>query len=161
MSRYILYGVIPVVIAAFAYPFGNQLLNHAKHGNHRSIPHIDSSILHHAPTCVLLMTMGSIPFWILLVLIVAPPAPLTGQIVNTGIVAISSGVIATSIFYKARNSSQSPYVISAVDSTQSGEVVFSLAGEILFLGGTIPQLTGGVGLLLILVGIIGYSLRAS
>jgi hypothetical protein len=159
--RHIQYGVIPVFVAAFAYPTGNQLLNFAKHGNHSLIQHIDSPLLQDAPTCVLLMTMGSIPFWILLVLIVAPPAPLTGQIINTGIVAISSGIIATSIFYKARNSSQSPYVISAVDSTQSGEVVFSLAGEILFLGGAIPQLSGGIGLLLILVGIIGYSLRTN
>jgi drug/metabolite transporter (DMT)-like permease len=157
--RHMQYGVIPVFVAAFAYPTGNQLLNFAKHGNHSLIQHIDSPLLRDAPTCVLLMTMGSIPFWILLVLIVAPPPPLTGQIIHTGIVAISSGIIATSIFYKARNSSRSPYVISAVDSTQSGEVVFSLAGEVLFLGGTLPQLSGGIGIFLILVGIVGYSMR--
>ena len=104
--RHVLYGVIPVIIAAFAYPTGNQLLNFAKHGNHSLIPHIDSSILQDAPTCVLLMTMGSIPFWILLVLISNPPPPLKSQIINTGIVAISSGIIATSIFYKARNSTK-------------------------------------------------------
>jgi len=155
----ILYGVLPVVIAAFAYPTGNQLLNFAKHGNHSRVPHIDSSILQDAPTCVLLMTMGSIPFWILLLLISTPPPPLKSQIINTGIVAISSGIIATSIFYKARNSTKSPYVISAIDATQSGEVIFSLAGEMLILSGALPELTGGIGIILIVLGIVGYSMR--
>ena len=160
-TRDIVYGVIPVVIAAFAYPIGNQLLNFAKHGNHSLVPHIDSPILKDAPTCVLLMTMGSIPFWVLLLIIVYPSPPLKNQLINTGIVAISSGIIATSIFYKARNASKSPYIISAVDATQSGEVIFSLAGEILLLNGMLPNLTGGIGIIIIVVGIIGYSLRTS
>ena len=159
--RHIIYGVIPVVIAAFAYPVGNQLLNFAKHGNHSLISHIDSPILKDSPACVLLMTMGSIPFWVLLLVIVVPPPPLKNQLINTGIVAISSGIIATSIFYKARNASKSPYVISAVDATQSGEVIFSLAGEILLLNGALPNLTGGIGIIIIMVGIIGYSMRTS
>lgn len=160
-TRDIVYGVIPVVIAAFAYPIGNQLLNFAKHGNHSLVSHIDSPILNDAPTCVLLMTMGSIPFWVLLLIIVAPSPPLKNQLINTGIVAISSGIIATSIFYKARNASKSPYIISAVDATQSGEVIFSLAGEILLLNGMLPNLIGGIGIIIIVVGIIGYSLRTS
>ena len=158
-TRDIVYGVIPVVIAAFAYPIGNQLLNFAKHGNHSLVPHIDSPILKDAPTCVLLMTMGSIPFWVLLLIIVYPSPPLKNQLINTLIVAISSGIIATSIFYKARNASKSPYIISAVDATQSGEVIFSLAGEILLLNGMLPNLTGGIGIIIIVAGIIGYSLR--
>ena len=157
--KHIIYGVIPVVIAAFAFPIGNQLLNFAKHGNHSWIPHIDTPILNHAPTCVLLMTMGSMPFWALLLLWVAPPPPLKNQLIHTFIVAVSSGIIATSIFYKARNSSKSPYVISGIDATQSGGIVFSLAGEILMLNGAWPQVTGGVGIVLIMVGIIGYSLK--
>ena len=157
--KHILYGVIPVIIAAFAYPTGNQLLNFAKHGNHSLIPHIDSPILRDAPACVLLMTMGSIPFWILLLLISTPPPPLKSQIINTGIVAISSGIIATSIFYKARNATKSPYVISAIDATQSGEVLFSLVGEILLLNGALPELTGGIGIVIIVLGIVGYSMR--
>jgi len=159
--KHILYGVVPVVIAAFAYPTGNQLLNFAKHGNHAWIPHIDSPILKDAPACVLLMTMGSIPFWVLLLIIISPPVPLKGQLINTGIVAVSSGIIATSIFYKARNASTSPYIISAVDATQSGEVIFSLAGEILLLKGALPNLTAGIGMIIIVVGIVGYTLRTA
>jgi drug/metabolite transporter (DMT)-like permease len=159
--KHILYGVVPVVIAAFAYPTGNQLLNFAKHGNHSLIPHIDSPLLKDAPTCVLLMTMGSIPFWILLLVVIGPPMPLKGQLINTGIVAVSSGIIATSLFYKARNASKSPYIISAVDATQSGEVIFSLIGEILLLNGALPNLPGGIGIIIIVVGIVGYSLRTA
>jgi hypothetical protein len=106
------------------------------------------------------MTMGSIPFWILLLVVSTPPPPINSQIIHTGIVAISSGIIATSIFYKARNSTKSPYVISAVDATQSGEVVFSLAGEILLLNGALPELTGCVGIVIVLIGIVGYSMRS-
>jgi drug/metabolite transporter (DMT)-like permease len=158
---HILYGVIPVVIAAFAFPTGNQLLNFAKHGNHALIAHIDSPILKDSPTCVLLMTMGSIPFWLLLLVTISPPLPLKSQLVNTGIVAVSSGIIATSIFYKARNASKSPYIISAVDATQSGGVIFSLAGEIMLLNGALPNLTGSIGIIIIVVGIAGYSLRTA
>jgi drug/metabolite transporter (DMT)-like permease len=159
--NHILYGVVPVFVAAFAYPIGNQLLNFAKHGNHSLIPHIDSPILKDAPTCVLLMTMGSIPFWILLLVIMDPPMPLKSQFIHTGIVAVSSGIIATSIFYKARNASKSLYIISAVDATQSGEVVFSLAGEILLLNGALPNLAGSIGIIIIVLGIVGYSLRTA
>jgi drug/metabolite transporter (DMT)-like permease len=159
--NHIFYGVVPVVVAAFAYPIGNQLLNFAKHGNHSLIPHIDSPILKDAPTCVLLMTMGSIPFWILLLVIIDPPPPLKSQYIHTGIVAVSSGIIATSIFYKARNASKSPYIISAVDATQSGEIIFSLAGEILLLNGALPNFAGSIGIIIILVGIVGYSLRTA
>jgi hypothetical protein len=96
-----------------------------------------------------------------LLIIISPPVPLKGQLINTGIVAVSSGIIATSIFYKARNASTSPYIISAVDATQSGEVIFSLAGEILLLNGAMPNLTGGIGMIIIVVGIVGYTLRTA
>jgi drug/metabolite transporter (DMT)-like permease len=161
VARYVLYGVIPVVVAAFAYPVGNQLLNFAKHGNHRLIPHIDSPMLQHSPTCVMLMTMGSIPFWAALLLITAPPPPLSNQIIHTGIVAVSSGIVATSLFYKARNATTSPYVISAVDATQSGEVVFSLVGEIIILNGALPELTGCIGITIVVLGIVGYCMRSA
>ena len=70
-------------------------------------------------------------------------------------------ILNRSIFYKARNESTSPYVISAVDATQSGEVIFSLAGEILLLNGAMPNLTGGIGMIIIVVGIVGYTLRTA
>ncbi len=154
-----LLGALPVLVAAFAYPTGNQMLNAARHGGHPRIPHIASPLLRDAPTCVLLMTLGSLPFWAILVLAVGPPPPEPGQWTQTALVALLSGVVATSIFYKARNATRSPYALAAVDATQAGEVVFSLLGEVLFLGGTLPGMAGSAGLVVVLAGLVGYSLR--
>ncbi|MFZ5881542.1 MAG: multidrug resistance efflux transporter family protein, partial [Chloroflexota bacterium] len=49
-----------------------------------------------------------------------------------------------------------PYEIAAVDATQSMEVVFSLLGEILFLGGAIPGALGLAGVALTILGLAAY-----
>lgn len=151
-------GALCVVLAAFAYPIGNQMLNAARHGGFEKIPFVPHAHLRDAPTCVLLMTLGSVPFWIVLWAMVHPAPPDTSQWLQTGIVALSSGVVATSLFYKARNASHAPLAIAAVDATQSGEVVFSLLGEILLLHGAWPTLWGWIGLSLIVGGLVGYCL---
>ena len=107
------------------------------------------------------MTLGSIPFWVLLLLFITPPAPEKVQWLNTAVIALFSGVIATSIFYQARNATRKPYHLAAVDATQSGEVAFSLVGEMLLLGGAMPQLPGVVGLIFIVGGLTGYVLKDS
>jgi drug/metabolite transporter (DMT)-like permease len=157
--KHLTYGVIPVFVAAFAYPTGNQLLNIAKHGGQARIPGINSPLLQDAPACVLLMTLGSIPFWIVLLVLCEPPPPEKGQWLNTAVIALSSGVIATSIFYQARNATKRPYLLAAIDATQSGEVVFSLLGEILLLSGIWPSFSGTFGLLLIVGGLTAYVLK--
>ena len=68
--------------------------------------------------------------------------------INTAIVAVFSGVIATTLFFKARHLARTPFELSAVDATQAMEVVFSLLGEIVFLGGAWPGLTGSAGVTL-------------
>ncbi|MEJ5349368.1 MAG: multidrug resistance efflux transporter family protein [Desulfosoma sp.] len=156
--REALFGAIFVVLAAFAYPIGNQMLNAARHGGFQRIPFVNSSHLRDAPTCVFLMTLGSVPFWIFLWILVRPDPPDASQWLHTGIVALSSGVVATSLFYKARNASHDPLAIAAVDATQAGEVLFSLAGEILWLHGAWPTLWGWAGLFLIVGGLVGYCL---
>ncbi len=156
--REALLGVLPVLVAALAYPTGNQMLNTACHGGRGRIPALRSRLLEDAPSCVFLMTLGSVPFWIVLALFVLPPAPGSSQWLQTGLVALSSGVIATSLFYHARNATHAPMAIAAVDATQAGEVVFSLLGEIVFLAGAWPDLLGGLGLVLIVAGLVGYCL---
>ncbi|ROQ90169.1 DMT family transporter [Desulfosoma caldarium] len=156
--RETLFGALAVVLAAFAYPTGNQMLNAARHGGFQRIPFVRHPHLRDAPTCVLLMTLGSLPFWILLWAVVSPAPPESSQWMQTAIVALSSGVVATSLFYKARNASHEPLAIAAVDATQAGEVVFSLVGEILLLHGVWPTLWGWTGLTLIVGGLVGYCL---
>ncbi|QWV94126.1 multidrug resistance efflux transporter family protein [Geomonas oryzisoli] len=154
--RATLLGVVPVLVAAFAYPLGNQLIWEARHGKIARLPESSAAVLDDSVARVLIMVLGSIPFWIVLTLCVQPPLPSGGQLINTAVVAVFSGVIATTLFYKARHLAKTPFELSAVDATQSTEVIFSLLGEILFLGGAWPGGAGMVGVALSLVGLILY-----
>lgn len=155
-ARETLLGVLPVLVAAFAYPFGNQLIWEARHGKIARIPEESTAVLDDSVARVLIMVLGSIPFWIVLTLWVQPPAPSGGQLLNTAVVAVFSGVIATTLFYKARHLAKTPFQLSAVDATQATEVLFSLLGEILFLGGAWPGTAGFAGVTLSLVGLVLY-----
>ena len=151
-----LLGIFPVIGAAFAYPIGNQLLWEARHGKTGVIPRIDDPVLDDSIARVLIMVLGSVPFWIVLVLALHPPAPSAAQFVNTAIVAVLSGVVATTLFFHARHRARTPFELSAVDATQSTEVIFSLLGEIVFLHGSYPGLAGTLGIALSVVGLILY-----
>jgi drug/metabolite transporter (DMT)-like permease len=152
-----LFGVFPVLIAAFAYPIGNQMVWEARQGGNGRIPHIDHAVMEDGFARVLLLTMGSIPFWIVLVLIASPPPPSTGQYIGTAMVSLFSGVIATTLFLHARHLCVHPYEIAAVDATQSMEVVFSLIGEIVLLHGVFPGSMGVAGIALTIIGLVAYT----
>jgi drug/metabolite transporter (DMT)-like permease len=145
-SAELIKGALPVLIAAFCYPIGNQLVWEAKAGHDR-LPDISSPDLQHPFVRVLLMSLGSVPFWCLLVAIAAPPPPVVGQALNTALVALFSGVIATSLFLFARNESETGSQLAAVDATQSSEVIFALAGEMLIIGAALPNALGVLGIL--------------
>ncbi len=157
----LLLGTLPVLLAVFAYPIGNQMVGEVKQGTSQIFPRITHPLMESAPARVLLMTIGSLPFWLLLIILVRPPLPSTGQLMNTALVALFSGVIATSLFWSARHRATKPYEIAAVDATQSGEVVFALFGEVFLLSGIWPHLMGIVGLLLVIFGLIAYVLSTS
>lgn len=154
--REVLFSALPVLVAAFAYPIGNQLVWESHMGHHPRLPHIQHPILDNAFARVLLLTLGSLPFWVGLLLFTSPPPPSTDQLISTALVALLSGVIATTLFLYARHLSHQPYEVAAVDSTQSLEVVFSLIGEIIFLGGTLPGWVGFAGILLTILGLVAY-----
>jgi len=149
----LLLGGLPVLIAAFCYPFGNQLVWEAQKGSNRMLPRIESPLLNNAITKVFLMTLGSLPLWAGLVAITQPPSPGLSQIMNCSLVALFSGVCATSIFLFARNLASNSNELAGVDATQSSEVIFALIGGILFLGSKGPNLISAIGLILILVGL--------
>ncbi|MBK6791250.1 MAG: multidrug resistance efflux transporter family protein [Anaerolineales bacterium] len=152
----VLLSALPVLGAAFAYPIGNQLVWESRKGKHPRLPHIQHPILENAFARVLLLTLGSLPFWAGLLLFTSPPPPGSGQLVSTALVALLSGVIATTLFLNARHLAHKPYEVSAVDSTQSLEVVFSLLGEIIFLNGVFPGWVGLVGIALTVIGLVAY-----
>lgn len=155
-SREILFGILAVIAAAFAYPFGNQLVWEARHGTSARIPRIDGPAVDNSIGRVLLMVIGSIPFWITLIAVTSPPPPSTGQLLTTAIVAVFSGVIATSLFLHARHLAATPYELAAVDSTQSMEVIFALLGEIMLLHGSYPGFTALAGIAAVVAGLFLY-----
>jgi len=145
-------GALPVLIAAFCYPFGNQLVWEAKHG-HRYFPKIDSPLLDNAFNKVFLLSLGSLPFWVVLIALSLPPLPSSSQILSTALVALLSGVIATSLFLRARSFAKKPSEIAAVDATQASEVIFALVGEVLFLGIALPSTYAWFGMSLVFGGL--------
>ena len=149
-------GALPVFVAAFAYPFGNQLVWEARNGGGRLIPSLDSPAMDDPFCRVLLLTLGSLPLWVVLIMVTAPPAPSVSQLLNTALVAVFSGIAATSLFLYARHKARSAAELAAADCTQSMEVVFSLGGEVLFLGGVLPGLFGWAGILLTMIGLVLY-----
>ena len=154
--REVLFSALPVLVAAFAYPIGNQLVWEARVGHNPRIPKIDHPILDNGFARVLLLTAGSLPFWLILLLVSSPPPPTRGQLLSTALVALLSGVIATTLFLYARHLCRQPYEISAVDATQSMEVIFSLIGEIIFLGAALPGPLGMAGVALTIIGLAAY-----
>lgn len=145
-------GAMPVLLASFCYPFGNQLVWEAKHG-HRYFPKIDSPLLDNAFNKVFLLSLGSLPFWCILIVFNSPPLPQFSQILNTALVALLSGVIATTLFLRARSYAKKPSEIAAVDATQSSEVIFALLGEMLFLGSSLPNMQAWLGMSLVFGGL--------
>lgn len=151
--RQVLAGVFPTFIAAFVYPIGNQLLSEAKHAGGEN-----AKIWADPIACVFLMTIGSLPVFLLLLLAVMPPPPSGAQLLSTAIIALFAGCLATTLFLYARNLSNDPYRIAAVDATQAGEVGFTLLGEMIFLAAPLPNLLGWLGLSAVIGGLLGFTL---
>ena len=149
----VLAGVIPLSIAAFCYPVGNQLLNRLRHNTASIYQPLQDPL-----AAVLLMTLGALPFLLGLTLLVQPPTPELSQITATGIIALVAGCLATPLFIHARNTSSNPYLIAAVDATQAGEVVFTLLGESLLTGHLSLGLADYAGLAAVIGGLTGFAL---
>lgn len=151
----LLTGGLPVLLAAFCYPIGNQLVWEAKNGN-KSLPDIRDPLLENPFNKVFLLSLGSVPFWLILIAIASPPPPSAQQVLNTSLVALFSGIFATSLFLLARNKSKKASELAAVDATQSSEVIFALVGEILFLNAPLPNMMAFAGIFLVFVGLIFF-----
>ncbi|WP_198334321.1 multidrug resistance efflux transporter family protein [Psychrobacter namhaensis] len=121
------------------------------------IPAIETTLLQNAFNKVWLMTLGSLPFWLVLGIIVRPDLPDTSQLFNTLLVALLAGVAATSIFLYAREKAETSSEVAGVDATQASEVIFALIGGMLLLNNTIPSAMGLIGIGLIIVGLILFA----
>lgn len=141
-----------ILLAAAAYPLGNRMMMRICGMRFRALQRIYG------------MTLCSLPSW----LVVSGAAVYfdgwftASQAVQSFIVALSSGVIATWLFFKATDLvRQQPHSLAVVEATQAGEVVFALLGGCLLLGDAWPSLLGLVGLVVIVVGILFNSLGSA
>lgn len=141
---------ILILIAAFSYPLGNRkMLVHCKEEQLSTTQRVFG------------MTLMSVPFWLLLSIFAGVDAglPSGGQMLQSLIVAVFSGVIATMLFFEATNLVKHNHQqLAVVEATQAGEVLFTLFGGCLFLGDQIPTPLGFLGVFIVIVGIVGNSL---
>ena len=139
-----------ILLAAFAYPLGNRkMMVHCKQDQLSTTQRVFG------------MTLMSTPFWLLLSVFAGADAglPSGGQILQSLIVAVFSGVVATLLFFEATNLVKHNHKqLAVVEATQAGEVLFTLLGGCLFLGDRLPSLLGFFGIAIVTIGIIGNSL---
>lgn len=150
-AKSILKGVIPVLVGAFAYPLGNRKMMQLTNGRLTVYQR------------VLGMTLCSLPFWIMLNIYEVSAGnsiPSNDQYLQTFLVALFSGVMATALFFSATDlARKNEKQLAAVEATQSTEVLFALAGEVIFLGSALPDIYGITGIALVMLGMTLHSLK--
>lgn len=144
-----------VLGAAILYPLGNRLL--LLHLERTGEP-LD------ATQRVFGMTLASQPLWILVAMFAftqagAPPA---SQVWMAAGVALSAGVIATILFFKATGLVRdNPTALAAAEAMQAAELIFASILGVLFLHEAWPQGGALVGGALVIIGIILFAWVAS
>ncbi|KYC59986.1 DMT family transporter [Heyndrickxia coagulans] len=149
--REMMLGVLPVIVATFAYPLGNRKMMELCEGRLDTFQR------------VLGMTLASLPFWFILSLygLKASGPPSGNQIVQSGVVAVFSGVIATVLFFRATDLVRGDMQkLSLVEATQSLEVLFALFGEMAILPVAAPSLLSWFGIITVAAGMVLHSLMS-
>lgn len=140
--------ILPIVLAAFAYPLGNRMM----------MAHCGSKI--DSFTRILGMTIASLPVWLVLstIALATGAQPSTAVLGQSLLVALFSGIIATVLFFSATNRARhDPHVLAAVEASQSLEVVFALLGELLLLQAAIPGPLAFLGMAVVIGGMSLHS----
>lgn len=141
-------GIFPVLLAAFAYPLGNRKMMAICDGRLDTFQR------------VLGMTIASMPAWVVMAIyaLATVGLPATSQVIQSLIVAISSGVIATILFFIATDRVREHQgKLATVEATQSTEVVFVIIGEMLLLSVPLPAPIALIGLAIIIIGMLLHS----
>jgi drug/metabolite transporter (DMT)-like permease len=146
--QHVLLSIIPVIIASIAYPLGNRKMMAISEGKLDVFQR------------VLGMTLGSLPFWLVLgsIALFTTGLPSKTQTFQSFWVAICSGLIATLLFFQATNLVQHNMVkLASVEATQSIQVLFALFGEIMFLNAPLPTPISFMGIILVVAGMVLHS----
>ena len=183
----LLFGALPAFIASFCFPLGNQLIWQAgqpkgdsTHDTHeiskaannetskltselatskllQKVPQVTSPLLSNPLHKVWLMSLGSLPMWLLLGFLVQPPAPSVSQMTISFLVALMAGVLGTTTFLHARSLAKQPQQLAAVDATQGSEIIFALLGGMLLLHTPMPSGLSFVGIALVIIGLVLFA----
>ncbi|WP_139491927.1 DMT family transporter [Brevibacillus dissolubilis] len=138
----------PLIIAAIAYPLGNR----------KMMTHIQGSLDTFAR--ILGMILASLPWWLLLVIYgtITEGLPTASQTGQSLLVALCSGLIATTLFFYATElAAGDQSMLALVEATQSAQVIFTLLGELLILHSHLPSALALNGILIVCLGIIMQS----
>ena len=174
----LLFGALPAFIASFCFPLGNQLIWQAAqpkgHSTHptdaiskaannetskllQKVPQVTSPLLSNPLHKVWLMSLGSLPVWLVLGIMVQPPAPSVSQMTISFLVALMAGVLGTTTFLHARSLAKQPQQLAAVDATQGSEIIFALLGGMLLLHTPMPSGLSFVGIALVIIGLVLFA----
>ncbi|WP_291778610.1 multidrug resistance efflux transporter family protein [Luteibacter sp.] len=144
-------AVAAVMFSAFAYPLGNRMI----------LLHLERSGTRlGAVQRVFGMTLASWPLWLLLAVVTwATVGPPTGrEVLLAGGVALSSGVIATVLFFHATESvGRNPTALAAVEAMQAAELLFATGIGVAFLGEPFPDALAAFGAVAIVLGIVLFA----
>ena len=183
----LLFGALPAFIASFCFPLGNQLIWQAAQPKGDSthptdaiskaasnetrkvtselatskllqkVPQVTSPLLSNPLHKVWLMSLGSLPMWLVLGIMVQPPAPSVSQMTISFLVALMAGVLGTTTFLHARSLAKQPQQLAAVDATQGSEIIFALLGGMLLLHTPMPSGLSFVGIALVIIGLVLFA----
>lgn len=141
-----------VLFAAFAYPIGNRKIMQV---NQEQTPELVTG------DRIFAMIVCSLPTWLICAGIAYYQSgwPTANQQVSSFIVALSSGVIATFLFFYATQLVQNNLAkLATIEATQSLEVLFSLLLGMLFLHSMVPGYLAWLGVVCIILGVV-YKIR--
>ena len=143
----VLVGALPVLVAAVAYPLGNRFTMELAGGRLQVFERI------------LAMVVASLPVWVGLAavawLLDGPP---TARVAAQGLlVAVTSGVVATGLFFQATQwARHDGPQLAAVEATAAAQVVFAAVAEATLLGGAWPAPVGWLGIAVICAGLVTH-----
>ncbi|GAB3345952.1 multidrug resistance efflux transporter family protein [Lysobacter tyrosinilyticus] len=144
-----------VALSAFAYPLGNRgLLLHLER----------SGIELNATQRVFGMTLASQPWWwaVAAYAFATAGAPPAGQIALAAGVALGAGVIATVLFFQATGMVRNdPTGLAAAEAMQAAEILFATLIGVLWLGEAWPHGRALWGAVIVIAGIVAFSLVAA
>lgn len=139
------FTLVAMSIAAISYPFGNRSMLRLTSDSISSIQRVFG------------MALMTIPFWSIVALYASKTVglPSSMQVFQIFLIAVSSGVIATVLFFKATGMVKYDLEkLAVVEATQSTELIFTFLTGVLLLKDPLPSFRGFIGIAFIIIGMI-------